>query len=75
MARAGGDEDSLPAMSSALAFYVGYRHGRLPANMLQAQRDDLGAHTYERVDKARGESFHTNWTGRGGRVSSATYNA
>jgi len=64
----------LPAMSSALAFYDGYRHGRLPANMLQAQRDYFGAHTYERLDKPRGESFHTNWTGRGGRVSSSTYN-
>jgi 6-phosphogluconate dehydrogenase len=64
----------LPAMSSALAFYDGYRHGRLPANLLQAQRDYFGAHTYERVDKARGEFFHTNWTGRGGRVSSSTYN-
>jgi 6-phosphogluconate dehydrogenase len=64
----------LPAMSSALAFYDGYRHGRLPANMLQAQRDYFGAHTYERVDKPRGEFFHTNWTGRGGRVSSSTYN-
>jgi 6-phosphogluconate dehydrogenase len=65
----------LPAMSSALAFYDGYRLGRLPANMLQAQRDYFGAHTYERVDKPRGEFFHTNWTGRGGRVSSTTYNA
>jgi 6-phosphogluconate dehydrogenase len=65
----------LPAMSSALAFYDGYRHGRLPANMLQAQRDYFGAHTYERVDRPRGEFFHTNWTGRGGRVSSSTYNA
>ena len=65
----------LPAMSSALAFFDGYRHGRLPANMLQAQRDYFGAHTYERVDKPRGEFFHTNWTGRGGRVSSSTYNA
>jgi 6-phosphogluconate dehydrogenase len=64
----------LPAMCSALAFYDGYRHGRLPANMLQAQRDYFGAHTYERVDKPRGEFFHTNWTGRGGRVSSSTYN-
>jgi len=65
----------LPAMSSALAFYDGYRLARLPANMLQAQRDYFGAHTYERVDKPRGEFFHTNWTGRGGRVSSTTYNA
>ena len=63
----------VPAMSSGLAFYDGYRHGRLPANMLQAQRDYFGAHTYERVDKPRGEFFHTNWTGRGGEVTSGTY--
>jgi 6-phosphogluconate dehydrogenase len=65
----------LPAFSSALAFYDGYRTTRLPANLLQAQRDFFGAHTYERIDKPRGEFFHTNWTGRGGRVSSSTYNA
>jgi len=64
-----------PAFSTALAFYDGYRTERLPANLLQAQRDYFGAHTYERVDKPRGEFFHTNWTGRGGRVSSTTYNA
>ncbi len=64
-----------PAFSTALAFYDGYRTERLPANLLQAQRDFFGAHTYERVDKPRGEFFHTNWTGRGGRVSSGTYNA
>ncbi|GAC1356454.1 MAG: decarboxylating NADP(+)-dependent phosphogluconate dehydrogenase [Acidobacteriaceae bacterium] len=64
-----------PAFSTALAFYDGYRTERLPANLLQAQRDFFGAHTYERVDKPRGEFFHTNWTGRGGRVSSSTYNA
>lgn len=64
-----------PAMSSALAFYDGYRRGRLPANLLQAQRDYFGAHTYERVDKPRGEFFHTNWTGRGGEVTSSSYNA
>jgi 6-phosphogluconate dehydrogenase len=64
-----------PAFSTALAFYDGYRTARLPANLLQAQRDFFGAHTYERVDKPRGEYFHTNWTGRGGRVSSTTYNA
>ena len=64
-----------PAFSTALSFYDGYRTGRLPANLLQAQRDYFGAHTYERVDKPRGEFFHTNWTGRGGRVSSGTYNA
>jgi len=64
-----------PAFSTALAFYDGYRTARLPANLLQAQRDFFGAHTYERVDKPRGAFFHTNWTGRGGRVSSSTYNA
>jgi 6-phosphogluconate dehydrogenase len=64
-----------PAMSSALAFFDGYRRERLPANLVQAQRDYFGAHTYERVDKARGEFFHTNWTGRGGTVSSRSYNA
>jgi 6-phosphogluconate dehydrogenase len=64
-----------PAFSTALAFYDGYRTDRLPANLLQAQRDFFGAHTYERVDKPRGQFFHTNWTGRGGRVSSTTYNA
>jgi len=64
-----------PAFSTALAFFDGYRTGRLPANLLQAQRDFFGAHTYERVDKPRGEFFHTNWTGRGGSVSSSTYNA
>ncbi|HEX4167894.1 MAG TPA: decarboxylating NADP(+)-dependent phosphogluconate dehydrogenase [Bryobacteraceae bacterium] len=64
-----------PAFSTALAFYDGYRCERLPANLLQAQRDFFGAHTYERVDKPRGQFFHTNWTGRGGRVSSGSYNA
>jgi len=64
-----------PAFSTALSFYDGYRTARLPANLLQAQRDFFGAHTYERVDKPRGRFFHTNWTGRGGRVSSGTYNA
>ncbi len=65
----------VPAMSSALAFFDGYRTGRLPANLLQAQRDYFGAHTYERVDKPSGEWFHTDWTGEGGDVSSSTYNA
>ena len=65
----------MPAMSSALAFYDGYRHGRLPANLLQAQRDYFGAHTYERVDRERGEFFHTDWTGRGGDVTASTYKA
>jgi len=64
-----------PAFSTALSFYDGYRSARLPANLLQAQRDFFGAHTYERVDKPRGQFFHTNWTGRGGRISSGTYNA
>jgi len=64
----------VPAFGTALAFYDQYRSERLPANLLQAQRDYFGAHTYERVDKPRGEFFHTNWTGRGGDVSSSTYN-
>ncbi len=63
----------MPAMSSALAYYDGFRSERLPANLLQAQRDYFGAHTYERVDKPRGEFFHTNWTGRGGETSASTY--
>ncbi len=65
----------VPAMSSALAFYDGYRRERLPANLLQAQRDYFGAHTYERIDRPRGEYFHTNWTGTGGDVTSSTYTA
>ena len=65
----------VPTLSSALAFYDGYRHGRLPANMTQAQRDYFGAHTYERVDRPRGEFFHTNWTGHGGDVTSRAYQA
>jgi 6-phosphogluconate dehydrogenase len=63
----------MPAMSAALSYYDGYRTGRLPANLLQAQRDYFGAHTYERVDKQRGEFFHTNWTGRGGQTAASTY--
>jgi 6-phosphogluconate dehydrogenase len=63
----------LPAMSSGLAFFDGYRRERLPANLLQAQRDFFGAHTYERVDKPRGEFFHTDWTGRGTGVTSGSY--
>ncbi len=62
-----------PAFSTALAFYDGYRNDRLPANLLQAQRDYFGAHTYERTDKPRGQFFHTNWTGTGGDVSASTY--
>jgi len=64
----------VPAFSSALAYYDSYRSERLPANLLQAQRDYFGAHTYERVDKPKGEFFHTNWTGRGGTTASTTYN-
>ena len=64
----------MPAIGAALTYYDGYRSERLPANLLQAQRDFFGAHTYERVDKPRGEFFHTNWTGRGGTTSSTTYN-
>lgn len=63
-----------PAFATALNYYDGYRHDRLPANLLQAQRDYFGAHTYERLDKPRGEFFHTNWTGRGGTTASSTYN-
>jgi len=63
-----------PAFSTALAFFDGYRTARLPQNLLQAQRDFFGAHTYERIDQPRGQFFHTNWTGHGGRVSSTTYN-
>jgi 6-phosphogluconate dehydrogenase len=65
----------VPAMSSALAYFDGYRSDKLPANLLQAQRDYFGAHMYERVDRPRGESFHTNWTGRGGETASTSYNA
>jgi len=63
----------VPAFVSALSYFDGYRSERLPANLLQAQRDYFGAHTYERVDRARGEFFHTDWTGRGGKVASTTY--
>jgi len=64
----------IPAHSTALNYFNGFRNSRLPANLLQAQRDYFGAHTYERVDKPRGEFFHTNWTGRGGDTASSTYN-
>lgn len=64
----------LPSISAALAYFDGYKTANLPANLLQAQRDYFGAHTYERTDKPRGEFFHTNWTGRGGKTSSTTYN-
>ena len=63
----------VPCLSSALAYFDGYRSDRLPANLLQAQRDYFGAHTYERVDKPRGEFFHTNWTGHGGTTTSRAY--
>ena len=63
----------VPAISAALAYFDGYRCERLPANLLQAQRDYFGAHTYERIDKPRGEWFHTNWTGRGGTTAASTY--
>lgn len=63
----------MPAFSTALNYFDGYRNARLPANLLQAQRDYFGAHTYERIDKPRGEFFHTNWTGRGGETASSTY--
>jgi 6-phosphogluconate dehydrogenase len=65
----------VPAMSSALAFFDGYRRGRLPQNLLQAQRDYFGAHTYERVDKPRGEFFHTDWIGSGAAATASTYTA
>jgi len=64
----------VPALSTALNYFDGFRNERLPANLLQAQRDYFGAHTYERTDRPRGEFFHTNWTGRGGETSSSTYN-
>ena len=64
----------IPAMSAALAFYDGYRNARLPANLLQAQRDYFGAHTYQKLD-GDGSWHHTDWIGSGGQVSSSTYNA
>jgi 6-phosphogluconate dehydrogenase len=64
----------VPTLSAALAYFDGYTTDRLPANLLQAQRDYFGAHTYERRDKKRGEFFHTNWTGKGGTTTSTTYN-
>jgi len=63
----------VPALASALTYFDGFRSERLPANLLQAQRDYFGAHTYERIDKPRGDFFHTNWTGRGGNTASSTY--
>ena len=64
----------VPALAAALNYFDGLRSDRLPANLLQAQRDYFGAHTYERIDKPRGQFFHTNWTGHGGDTSSSTYN-
>jgi 6-phosphogluconate dehydrogenase len=63
----------MPAHATALSYFDGFRTGRLPANLLQAQRDYFGAHLYERVDRPRGEFFHTNWTGRGGETASSAY--
>jgi 6-phosphogluconate dehydrogenase len=63
----------MPAFSAALAYFDGYTSERLPANLLQAQRDYFGAHTYERLDAPRGEFFHTNWTGEGGSTAASTY--
>jgi 6-phosphogluconate dehydrogenase len=65
----------VPAYTTALAFFDGYRSARLPANLIQAQRDYFGAHTYERIDRPRGNFFHTNWTGRGGKTASTAYTA
>ncbi len=64
-----------PAFSTALNYFDGFRNSRLPANLLQAQRDFFGAHQYERVDRPRGEFFHTNWTGHGGETASSAYSA
>jgi 6-phosphogluconate dehydrogenase len=75
VARAVASGIPVPAYASALAFYDGFRSKRLPANLIQAQRDYFGAHTYERLEAQRGEWFHTDWTGEGGDVTSGTYNA
>ena len=63
-----------PAFLSALSYYDGYKCKRLPHNLLQAQRDYFGAHTYERIDQPKGQFFHTNWTGKGGNTTSNSYN-
>ena len=63
----------VPALSTALCYFDGFRNPRLPANLLQAQRDYFGAHQYERIDKPRGQFFHTNWTGHGGDTASSSY--
>ncbi len=75
VARAAAAGIPVPAYAGALAFYDGYRSGRLPANLIQAQRDYFGAHLYERLDRPRGEYFHTDWTGRGGPAASGSYRA
>ncbi len=64
---------AVPSMAAGLTFFDGYTCATSPANLLQAQRDYFGAHTYERIDRPRGEFFHTNWTGRGGDTASTTY--
>jgi len=69
------EEISVPAFSSALNYFYSLTTRRLPANLLQAQRDYFGAHTFERIDHERGQFFHENWTGHGGNTSSGTYNA
>ena len=73
VATAVGTGIPVPAMSAALSYFDGYTTERLPANLLQAQRDYFGAHTYERVDRPRGEFHHTNWTGEGGDTAASTY--
>ena len=65
----------VPGLSSALAYLEGYRSPRLPSNLVQAQRDYFGAHTYERIDQPRGKFFHTDWTGHGGATTSRSYSA
>jgi len=75
VAAAVGAGIAVPAYSTALAFFDGYRSDTLPANLIQAQRDYFGAHTYERVDRARGTFFHTDWTGHGGDTTSTGYQA
>jgi len=68
------NEIPVPAFTSALNYFNGLKSGKLPANLIQAQRDYFGAHTYERVDKERNDFYHSNWTGRGGTTSSTNYN-
>jgi len=66
---------AVPSFAAGITYFDGFRAANLPANLLQAQRDYFGAHTYERTDKPEGEFFHTNWTGRGGDTASSTYDA